>query len=451
MSETARDQADKRDCFLARLGRIAGSGWWGSRMNVLIIGAGVAGLTAADRLLAEGIGCTILEASGRAGGRIRHLDGFADFPIELGAEEIHGRDNFLLSQASPDHFLWHSSGDDFLRLDGRLVPLTEASTDPDVQRAFGFIHDLGKFSGPVWTADQALDAADFPRRTRHYLDSRLGVEHGTSLDRLGLRGFESYEKGWECRENNATVRGPYLDLFAGVLKRTSSHVKFHAPVERVAWAGEKPRVHLIDGRELESDAVVVTVPLAVLREGMPVFDPPLPSGKQEAISSIGMDEGMKILLKFHRPFWPANMYFLHTDGFLPQFWTPGHGRGGADHVLTVFAGGSRAEAIKSIDPVEFALKELDGIFGDGVASGSIREAFVADWGNEPYIRGLYSYPLAGSTNAHREALAAPLEGKIFFAGEATDIHGHSGTVHGAVESGRRAAREIAKVLGGTFG
>lgn len=410
--------------------------------HVLIIGAGVAGLTAGDELIAAGIGCTLLEASGRAGGRIRNLEGFADFPIELGAEEIHGQANILLPLADPADVLRHKSCDDFIRLDGKFVSLAETGADGDMRRAFDFLRDPARFSNRDRTADQALDAADFPPRTRHYLDSRLGVEHGTSLDRLGLGEFGTYEKGWEVRENNATVRVPYLDLFSGVLKRLKSHIKFHTEVKRVERTAEKLLAFLADGRVLETDAVIVTVPLAVLQEGSPVFDPPLPQKKKEAISGIGMDAGMKIQLRFKRTFWPANMYFLHSDGFFPQFWTPGHGRGGTANVLTTFAGGSIAEALKSPDPVEYAVEDLDRLFGNRAASENLEEAFVADWGAEPFIRGLYSYPLASTTHAHREALAAPVDGKIFFAGEATDVNGHWGTVHGAVESGRRAAREV---------
>jgi monoamine oxidase len=67
---------------------------------------------------------------------------------------------------------------------------------------------------------------------------------------------------------------------------------------------------------------------------------------------------------------------------------------------------------------------------------------VADWTTEPFVRGLYSFPLAHTEPRHREALAAPLGGKLFFAGEATDLEGHSGTVHGAIATGRRAADEV---------
>ena len=116
-------------------------------------------------------------------------------------------------------------------------------------------------------------------------------------------------------------------------------------------------------------------------------------------------------------FWPEDMYFLHSDTFWPQFWTPGRGRGGEAHILTAFVSGTRADFLRQleVDLVEFALGELDRIFGGRVASEHFEDAYVADWTTEPFVRGLYSFPLAHTEPRHREALAAPLGGKLFFA------------------------------------
>lgn len=417
-----------------------------SRKKVLIIGAGAAGLAAADRLLESGKECCIVEATGRAGGRIQHLDGFAPWPIELGAEEVHGLDTCLrrMVEDSGADFITHESRDDIVRLDGQMSSLSVAADDPDMQRAFDFISGLDRVEKPDWTAEQSLVFSQFPRRTRHYLDSRLGVEHGTTLNRLGLRGFKTYEKGWEARENNYTINRPYLSLFARMLERAQGILRLNAPVESLRWGAAHPSVSLIGGEILEADQVIITSSVTVLKSGLPAFDPPLPPEKLEAISNIGMDTGMKILLRFSERFWPEEMYFLHTDGFLPQFWTPGKWRDPECHVLTAFIGGSRAEFLANLgcDPIAFAVAELDEAFGGKIASRLFKKGHVADWGKEPFVRGLYSYPMATTTEAHREALAAPLANKIYFAGEATDLHGHTGTVHGAIESGWRAAEEI---------
>jgi monoamine oxidase len=413
---------------------------------VVIIGAGVAGLCAAGRLRAAGCPAILLEASGSVGGRVRAREDFSDFPIELGAEELHGPDNELIREAARRGFdtLRHFTTDDMMRLDGELCFLDQAERDPDVRRAFDLIDGLGQYDGPNLSVQEFLTRSHFPRRAWHYLDSRLGVEHGTTLDRLAMGGFLHYERGWEARETNYTLRHRYFALFEPIVPGLD--IRLRKPVASISWHGA-PRVRTVDGLEISARAVIVTASLRVLREGGLAFDPPLPPEKLRAMNAIGMDPGLKIILKFRHRFWDERMYFLHTDGFLPQYWATGNGKSESNRVLTAFLGGARAEALSAmaVDPVQFALEELDEIFRPRVASRSFEDGFVADWGADPYVRGLYSYPTLHTTEADRAALAEPLNRKVFFAGEATDTAGHSGTVHGAMETGRRAADEILRV------
>jgi monoamine oxidase len=417
-----------------------------SAQSVIVIGAGAAGLAAAERLVASGCDVTILEASDRVGGRIRHLEGFADFNIELGAEEVHGLENCLvplISDAGMD-LIRHETVHDYIRYDGKLISLESARAGEDLREAFEFVDTVSHFHGPAWTVEQCIVARHLPGHAWHYLDSRLGVEHGTTLDRLGMRGFAGYERNWQLREENYTLRQPYVRLLDPLLEKVCGRIRFGATVARIEWGGPQVAVRLAGGEELRADAAVYTGSVAVLRDAPPEFSPALPLEKRDAVQNIGMDGGMKIVLKFSRRFWPADMYFLHSDTFWPQFWTPGNGRNARAHILTAFVSGTRADFLRhlELDLVEFALGELDCIFGGRVASGNFEEAYVADWTTEPFVRGLYSFPLAHTEPRHREALAAPLGGRLFFAGEATDLEGHSGTVHGAIETGRRAAEEV---------
>lgn len=417
--------------------------------SVIIVGAGAAGLAAAERLAAAGCEVTILEASDRVGGRIRHLEGFADFHVELGAEEVHGLENCLvpLVKAAKAELMRHETIHDYIRYDGKLISLESARAGEDLREAFEFVDNLSRFAGPAWTVEQCIVAQHLPGHAWHYLDSRLGVEHGTTLDRLGMRGFAGYERNWQLREENYTVRQPYVTLLNPLLAKVRDRIRFGATVARIEWGGTQTVVRMAGGEELRADAVVYTGSVAVLRDAAPEFSPVLPPDKREAITSIGMDGGMKIVLKFASRFWPEDMYFLHSDTFWPQFWTPGKGRDGHAHILTAFVSGTRADFLRQleVDLVEFALGELDRIFGGRVASENFEDAYVADWTTEPFVRGLYSFPMAHTEPRHREALAASLGGKLFFAGEATDLEGYSGTVHGAIESGRRAAREVVGV------
>jgi len=415
--------------------------------SVIVIGAGAAGLAAAERLVSAGVETIVLEASDRAGGRVRHLEGFADFHIELGAEEVHGLENCLipLVKQTGAELMRHETVHDYIRYDGKMISLETARAGEDLREAFEFVDNISRIDTPAWTVEQCIVAQHLPGHAWHYLDSRLGVEHGTTLDRLGMRGFAGYERHWQLREENYTIRQPYMTLLEPLLEKTRARIRYGTIVARIEWGGPQVTVRLAGGEDLKADAVIFTGSVAVLRDAPPEFVPALPAEKREAIANIGMDGGMKIILKFKHPFWPHDMYFLHSDTFWPQFWTPGNGRGGRDHILTAFVSGTRADFLRTleVDLVEFALGELDRIFGGRVASETFEEAYVADWTTEPFVRGLYSFPLAHTEPRHREALAAPLGGKLYFAGEATDLEGHSGTVHGAIASGRRAAEEVA--------
>lgn len=413
--------------------------------KVLVIGAGAAGLCAADSLLEADVETLVLEASHRVGGRIRTLEGFATVPVELGAEEVHGPENAVadLARAQGTELVQHRTIDDMMRLDGMLIGLDQAELDPDVARAFKVVDELGDYRGENWTVEEFLIRDHFPRRSWHYLDSRLGIEHGTTLNRLAMRGFATYQKGWQARETNYSLRTSYLGLFQPMIDRLGDRIRLNSPIVGVDWSG-RPKVRLQNGEEMEADAVIITVPLPILVERCIHFSPQLPAEKVTAADCIGMDTGMKIILKFRDRFWVERTYFIHTDGFLPQYWTSCKGRSDDDFVLTAFIGGARAEMLDrmGVDPVRFALEELDELFGRKTASRTFERGLVADWGAEPYIQGLYSYPTVRTTEGHREALARPLGGKIFFAGEATNTFGASGTVHGAMETGRRAAREV---------
>ena len=237
-------------------------------------------------------------------------------------------------------------------------------------------------------------------------------------------------------------------MFRPAIEKLRDRVVLNCPVKSIDWRGT-PLLRGLDGREWRTQTVVVTASLLVLREGVIAFDPELPGEKVSATRAIGMDAGMKIILKFRHRFWDERLYFLHTDGFLPQYWAAAKGKSESSHILTAFIGGSRAEALArmQVDPVRFALDELDELFGSDLARRSFERGIVADWSADPYVRGLYSYPSTNTTEADRAALARPLDGKIFFAGEATDTAGHSGTVHGAMATGWRVAREVLAVLG----
>ncbi len=163
----------------------------------------------------------------------------------------------------------------------------------------------------------------------------------------------------------------------------------------------------------------------------------MPRWKQAAIDALAMGPVVKVALLFDQPHWPEDLVFLHARGeAIPTFWRPLPSRAPA---LVGWAASRDAEALQGQDPVAVAVRSLSAALGKRVRP---TRALVFDWQKDALSRGAYSWVPVGAMKAQRD-LARPV-GPLHFAGEATHFEGACGTVHGAIETGVRAAREIAR-------
>lgn len=185
--------------------------------------------------------------------------------------------------------------------------------------------------------------------------------------------------------------------------------------------------------------VLITLPLSVLQADVVRFSPP--PGKADALAGLRMGGVVKAVLLFDAPFWrerfPQTAYFHAPDAPSPTFWTPSPLQ---VPLLSLWAGGPKAEALSGLgqrELVRAARESLQAFFGEHPAPAAVR---VYNWQADPCARGAYSYVATGGLRA-RAQLAAPVGDTLFFAGEATHDEA-AGTVHGALESGVRAAREV---------
>jgi monoamine oxidase len=210
---------------------------------------------------------------------------------------------------------------------------------------------------------------------------------------------------------------------------------------------------------------IVTLPLGVLASRAVSadavrFEPAL-DAKTRAMSKLAMGNVVRQVLRFDQAFWEERsvvrarkgepleqLSFLHADDQdFPTSWTqfPVHAP-----LLTLWAGGSKADALGTLGDEEIvarALASLARALGvpASVPRAHLVEGWRHDWAADPFARGAYSHPLAGGMQAAR-ALAAPVEGTLFFAGEATSNAPDNGTLDGAIASGRRAAREVMRLI-----
>ena len=236
-------------------------------------------------------------------------------------------------------------------------------------------------------------------------------------------------------------------------------------VEVVGWAGREVELTARDSEgahSFVSSKALLTLPLGVLQAkadetGAVRFAPELPPAKQKAINHLATGKVIRLTLRFRERFWeelhPPNsrnsktldqLQFLMTeDEWFPTWWTTLPQK---LPIMTGWAPFHAAERLSGQDRsfiVEKAVSSLSNVLTikSQRLEDSLEAAYFPDWQSDPFSQGAYSYVKVGGNLAQQE-LGAPLENTLFFAGEATDVTGHNGTVHGAIASGHRAAREI---------
>jgi len=435
-----------------------------SSWDVVIIGAGAAGLAAARALAEAGRSVLILEARDRIGGRIwtrREPDTVT--PVELGAEFIHGQipQTFrLLGEAGQGAL--DAEGGHWTLLHGKLQQHTSDLFD-EVQKAMKAADLLGRPDIPL----------------QEFLDhgSRYGLSReAAELARRFARGFDAADTARVSAHSIAEewVSGGMLDApqfrplggyqsvltaLSGKLDRDLVHIQLNTVVETVQW---RPGGVAIEGMFVDrpfrvtAPKAIITVPVGVLQlpkgaTGAIHFSPALEE-KRAALAGIVSGAVLKVALRFRKPFWEEldggryrdASFFYSLDTTFPTFWTSMPLR---SPIINAWMGGPPA-ALLSGKPdtqiIQEAVHSLEGMFGGLLPSGraQLESAYVHNWQRDPFSAGAYSYVSVGNNDTARRNLAAALKDTLFFAGEATDTEGEAATVTGALQSGIRAAREV---------
>jgi len=430
-----------------------------ARYDVIVIGAGAAGLAASGELAQAGRRVLLLEARDRIGGRIwTRSEPDVGAPIELGAEFIHGHaplTRALLARAGAATI---DSGDTHCTLRAG-EPVARSAYFPKVLQAVRANDVLAR-------EDMTFDAY-----LRRHLARVLSPEELRSA-RMLAEGFDAADPAHASARAiiaewsgdtlgdapQSRPQGGYQSLLRALgqpLHPPAVSLRLQATVHGVRWSRGSVAVRarsLGTAFTARAARAIITLPLGVLQlppsaAGAVRFSPAL-SAKRAALQGLASGPVVKLLLRFAEPFWESfaggryrDVSFFHApDARIPTFWTAVPARA---PLLVAWAGGPRARRLAAgARPLGAALASLSELFGRRVdVAAQLQGHYCHDWQKDPRARGAYSYVTVGG-GAARATLAQPLENTLFFAGEATDTQDEAGTVTGALQSGVRAAREV---------
>lgn len=437
----------------------------GHAVDVVVIGAGVAGLAAARELSRQGLRIVVLEARGRIGGRVHSVDDPGEpLPVELGAE--------FIDVPGPAWDVLRAAGGTAYRSAGGMWEVRGGAAEPlDMEAVTDRV--LGRLDPPP----------DRDRPFRQWLDEQRGITahdraltlryvegfHAADVDRVGIHWIaqttgDSAGGGGSFRYHPLHGYGRVADGLRAALSATCE-LRLNTVATEVRWGRDGVEVRCRSGLGQEMPPVrgrcaLVTLPLGVLQagDGEPGavrFIPGIEETRRAA-AALAMGEVVKVVLRFREPLLERRLRFgdvdetverafFLADAPFPAWWTASPM---CAPRLTAWAGGGAAHRLRERgDPATAALDTLARMLG--VPRGEVEDGLESwhhhDWHADPFSRGAYTWVPAGALPA-QAALGAPVEDTLFFAGEATATEGMNGTVDGAIQSGVRAAGEVLRRL-----
>lgn len=346
--------------------------------KVIVVGAGAAGLAAGYLLKRYGVDFEIIEASPVYGGRLKKIDNFTDFPIDLGAEWIH--------------------------------------TDPKILAEI--------INNPNINID--VDTLVYnPQTIKTWMNGKL----------VAFNFLSSFYSEWKFK--NTT----WFDFFEQfIVPEIADKIILNKPITEINYEADKVILKSVNNETHEADKVLITTPIKTLQNQQINFQPSLPSEKLNAINKVFMGDGIKIFIEFKEKFYPDVLLFGNIfQAFVEEeksVYDAAFRKDSGKNILGLFAINEKASAYTKLNSDEEIINkflgELDKMF-DGKATPNYVKHIIQNWSNEPYIQGAYSYSFKGSKSSIVEAIIKPVSDRLFFAGEALSTKNQA-MVHGACES-----------------
>lgn len=420
--------------------------------QVIVIGAGIAGLAAAAKLQANGYRIQIIEGRERIGGRIWTSRAWDDMPVDLGASWIHGVTKNPITDLADTTGIERTPTD----YENSLVYTMEGEelADADVELLEEQLMTLLDATAALVEDTDDMSLADAIQQVLS--------EHAESLDQTSLNfsinsmieheyAADVEELSAQYWDNDSEVMGGdviFLDGYDQILDQLKTGLTIHTEqhVKAIDYTTESIII-TTDTATFEAEHVIITVPLGVLKQGTIRFIPPLDTPKTEAITLLKSGLLNKTWMRFPTAFWPKEPeiinYIDEQKGRWAEFLNLYHYTD--KPILLGFNAGSYGHMLESRSDAEIiadGMHVLRTIYGPTIPDPEAWQ--ITRWGTDPFAFGSYSFLGVGATDALRDDLAQPVAGRLFFAGEATS-RTYPSTVHGAYLSGLRAADEVMQV------